>query len=241
LIYRLVIAVTIVFAAVCQSAAEVVIDGPKNVPIGGLCIVTVQGLKADDSLSWAAVPEIQVADLIDRRGQPVLLVPTNKIGTYHLVLAFLDSGKVTQKVHSVKVGEPDPPPTPPEPEPGPEPEPQPEPIPDGKLGFSRMAYTEAMKVHSASRGKAKNLAENFESTASAIAAGAVRSVDEANALMVSKNRAVLSDAERPAWLSFFTAWQQKADAALKDGSLKQTVSDYQAIYEATSQGLRRVK
>lgn len=104
---------------------HVAINGPTDVPIGGLCIVIVEGLKADDSLSWVAVPEIQIADLIDRQGRPVLLVPSNITGTYHLVLAFSDNGKVAQKTHTVRVGQSTPvppgptPPTPVPPGPGP--------------------------------------------------------------------------------------------------------------------------
>lgn len=97
---------------------HVTINGPTEVPVGGLCIVTVEGLKAEDSLSWVAVPAIPIADLLDRQGRPVLLVPSNTVGTYHLVLAFVDDGKVAQRTHTVTVGTPVPPgPTPPGPTP----------------------------------------------------------------------------------------------------------------------------
>lgn len=123
--------VALLVGAVCPSAyaAEVKIQGPAQVPVGGLCIVTVDGLAADDSLSWVAVPELPVADLLDRNGRPVLLVPTNSAGVFHLVLAFADEGKVRQVQHTVTVGGT--PPVPPGPGPGPGPQP-PLPVVEGK-------------------------------------------------------------------------------------------------------------
>lgn len=239
-------------AAAQDKPAELPIDitGPdQRVPraLGAASLFPVKNLPEGAEAVLFMVPDGvgEFFDLANRRdGNPVGIFTCDTPGTYTCVVVAIIGGKLARDTHTITVGGPTPIPPGPIPPgpvpPGPVP-PEPEPIPDGKLGFTRMAFTEASKVAAASRVKSKALADNFESTASAIAAGAVRTVDEANALMVQKNRAALTDGERPHWLPFFTAWSQKADAALKDGSLKATIADYQAVYEATAQGLRRVK
>jgi hypothetical protein len=110
------------------AAQSPTIIAPDAVPIGGLCIVRVEGLAADAKFSWLAIPDVQTADLMERDGSPVLFVATDKAGTFHVVLAYIDGGEVRQKMAKVVVGTPGP--TPPAPNP-----PGPTPVPPNPEGF----------------------------------------------------------------------------------------------------------
>lgn len=107
----LVLAAALVLAPT-GAVAEPTIVAPQQVPIGGLCIVRVDGLAADAKFSWLAIPEVQTADLQERDGSPVLFVATDKAGVYHVVLAYLDAGEVRQAMAKVTVGTPGPVPPP---------------------------------------------------------------------------------------------------------------------------------
>jgi hypothetical protein len=92
------------------------------VPIGGFCDVTITGLADRNKLAWVTVPEIPVrVYAVWGSGDPILSVPTNKAGTWTLVLGFTDDGgkPVLRKIPlTIGVG------------PGPGPEP-PLPVPPG--------------------------------------------------------------------------------------------------------------
>lgn len=226
-----------------RLCAEIKVTGPDSKPVGYTCLFQVEGLPSEKpQVDLLVVPaDGQFLSLYDANGSPVGVFSSDKEGRYTCVLTYVVDGKMGHAFHTVTIGA-TPPPIPPTPVPPTPVPPTPDPvIPDGRLGYTKMAYTEALKIPAANRVKAVALADNFESVASTIAAGAVKTVDEANALMVTKNRAALTDAERPIWLPFFTSWQAKTDALLKEGALKPTVVDYQSIYESTGQGLRRVK
>lgn len=232
--------VALLWASVCQAvaAAEVKVTGPTDPVSPGLPVfLNTDGVKKGDPYQLFIVPDDgQFLVLFDTTDQPVGIYSQTKVGSYVAVLVAYDaeSKQIAKSMHTIRIGGPAPPipPTPIPPVP-------PEPIPDGKLGFTKLAYTEATKL--TDKSKTLAIADNFEGTAAAIAAGTIKTVDAANTDMVTKNRAVLSDPERTVWLPFFRAWSDAADAALRAGTLRPIAAEYAEIYRATADGLRRVK
>lgn len=126
----LALATVLALAPLSSTVAEPVIVAPQSVPIGGLCIVRVDGLEDNAKFSWQAIPpDTQTADLMERDGRPVLFVATNRAGLVHLVLAYSDAAGIHQQLATVVIGG-GPGPGPITPGPGPAPvEPGPQPTP----------------------------------------------------------------------------------------------------------------
>lgn len=112
-------------------AAEPSIDAPQHVPTVGAFIVRVDGLEADAKFSWISAPEVQLADMLERKsGKPILFVSPTQAGDLHLVLAYSDAaGEIHQQVAVVRIGSGPTPPPDPEPDP---PGPDPPPVTVGK-------------------------------------------------------------------------------------------------------------
>jgi hypothetical protein len=244
-------ATAVIVAALCAAASQAAppdganitngfkVDavGPERIEPGEIAVITT-GDSTAKRYAFTVIPASKNF-YIDTGGQKAYLA--GKSGTFTVVLVGIDGELLAIDTHTVTIVAT---PVPPGPGPGPGPTPPPDPlpdVPDGKLGFTKLAFTEGMKVALPTRQKAAALADNFTSVASAISAGAIRTVEEANAEVSKKNREVLQGAARDAWMPFLQAWSDKADAALKAGTLRGTVQEYRDIYMATEQGLRRVQ
>lgn len=126
------------------------------------------------------------------------------------------------------------------------PKPPPPPVPDGpasKFGMTEQSKAWGGAVAAQYRGLAQQLADNFESIASAIAAGAYATPAAANQELAGRNRQVLgtdTDPKLVAWRPFFFEWANAVTALNKDGRAT-TVQDYRDLYLETAAGLRGVK
>lgn len=209
--------------------------------VGQACFFRVMNLPKETISDLFIVPSSgDFLSLFDSDGNPVGVFAADRAGSFTCVLVCVIEGKIFRDTHTVVIGGPVPIPPGPTP-PGPVP-PGPTPVPDGKLGFTKMAFTEASTIAAGSRSKAVELADNFDGAASAIAAGALRSVEASNAEVTAGNRRILADpVHKGAWTPFFFVWAKQSDAALTAGTLKPTVEEYAEIYRATAQGLRLVK
>ncbi len=220
------------------NAADFVVDvkGPDTVPVGDMAEFTV-GDSTATKFAWTVIPSTKNFKIDSSQRKAWL---SGASGSFTIVLVGMDGNNLAIDTQTTTVGT-GPIPIPPGPvPPGPTP-PGPTPIPDGKLGFTKLGFEEGSKVTDPFRSKAAAVADNFDGTAAAIAAGTIKTVEAANAEMVAKNRATIGDAGRAAWLPFFTSWQAAADAAIRAGTLKASVDDYAAVYRATADGLRRIR
>lgn len=143
--------------SVAALADHVKIIGPNEVARGALCILRIDGLEkpAEAVFAWTVAPaDLVIADLMDRQGNPVLLVPTDRDGTWHLVLAHLHGSKINQVVHTVKVGA-GPQPVPPGPNP-----PGPTPVPPGPTPMPGVGFRVFILEETAERDRATALVLN---------------------------------------------------------------------------------
>lgn len=138
----------LVAALICErnAAAEPVIQAPAEpVPIGGFCDVTISGLEDKNQLAWVTVPEIPVrVYAVWGSGDPILSVPTNRAGTWTLVLAFVEADKPVLKKVQLTIGQG------PTPEPTPTPTPTPTPLP-GPTGLRVLILEETESRQALSR------------------------------------------------------------------------------------------
>jgi len=170
---------------------------------------------------------------------------TGPPGQYSVRLTLFSKDKgFTSNTGTVTIGSPTPPPPPPPP-PGP-PVP-PVTIPEGKYGLGPLSFQVVSTQVPADYRKyastvSNSLADNFESVASAIAAGSFTTPDAANKELAGKNRFTLSDpAALNAWMPFFNAWTAKVTDLNKAGTLPNMASEYAVAYKETAAGLRGVK
>lgn len=87
------------------------------------------------------------------------------------------------------------------------------------------------------RPKAGEVADNFDAVASKLAAGSITTIKVAQDELREMNRGTLDVTARTAWLPWFTAWQTKADAMNKAGTLS-TNAHYVQAFTETAAGLR---
>jgi hypothetical protein len=148
---------SLVVPAVCllgliaqRAAAEPTIVAPTEpVPIGGFADVTITGLENKDQLAWVTVPEIPVrVYAVWGSGDPILSVPTNRSGTWTLVLSFIEDDKPVLKKVLLTIGQPGPGPTP---GPTPIPTPDPSPVPPGPTGLRVLILEETESRQALSR------------------------------------------------------------------------------------------
>lgn len=136
----------------------------------------------------------------------------------------------------------------PEPNPGPgpkPPKPNPSPsFPEGQFGLAKWAYENSslVKDDGARLSGALALSKSFGSIASAIAANAIKTPEDALKKAVASNDAALDKdgIKRAAWGDFGKALQEKLYGLYKDKKLN-TVKDYQTAFTEIKEGLEAVK
>ena len=126
---------------------------------------------------------------------------------------------------------------------GPDPEPSaPEPsFPEARYNLQKKAYSLATsKVPAAIRkGSAAAVAKSFESMASAVAAGAVKEVDELLKKTAESNRAAVG-ANKAAWEPFFKEMQDTL-YSLYESKQMLTATDFAEAWREVAAGLKSVK
>jgi len=128
-------------------------------------------------------------------------------------------------------------------DPGPDPEPSaPEPLfPEAKYSLHKKAYSLAMtKVPAAIRkSTATAVAKSFESMASAVAAGAIKEVDDLLKKTAESNRAAVG-ANKAAWEPFFKEMQDTL-YSLYESKQMLTATDFAEAWREVAAGLKSVK
>ena len=130
-------------------------------------------------------------------------------------------------------------------DPGPSPVPDPsapEPsFPEARYNLHKKAYSLAMsKVPAATRkGSAAAVAKSFESMASAVAAGAVKEVDDLLKKTAESNRAAVG-ANKAAWEPFFKEMQDTLYSLYEDKQMV-TAADFAEAWREVAAGLKAVK
>ncbi len=126
---------------------------------------------------------------------------------------------------------------------GPDPEPSaPEPsFPEARYNLQKKAYSLATsKVPAAIRkGSAAAVAKSFESMASAVAAGAVKEVDDLLKKTAESNRAAVG-ANKAAWEPFFKEMQDTL-YSLYESKQMLTATDFAEAWREVAAGLKSVK
>ncbi len=231
------------------AAAQVtaVISGPKTAEVGDLVILDGSG-SSGTAFRWVLVGSKKT--FLQIEGGKKLVFASGTTGEYVFVLVVggqVQGGgmEVATQEYRLNVGNmpgpqpppgPEPPPQPP-PGPGPQPPPQPPPgpapVPAGTYGLTKIAYDAAMQIPASKRAiVGEALADNFEGTSAAIAAGTVRSVNDANKSLGEKNRAT-TGTDRELWVPVITAFANKMT------SLRlATLAEHQEAYAAFGDGLR---
>lgn len=184
---------------------------------------------------------------------------TGPPGTYDIDVIALQDGVLVQEYAQLVIvphapPKPDPSPGPqpgpqpgpspgPDPSPGPSPEPQPDPtppptLPDDPWGVAKLVYTEAVKIPAAARGKAGELADNFDAVAAGIHAGQFRNggFQAAQKTIAESNQQTLGS-ERAAWDPLFT----RLHTHTQERRVPTTLAAYADLYAAIAAGLRAAK
>jgi len=126
-------------------------------------------------------------------------------------------------------------------------DPNPEPLapeptfPEARYNLQKKAYSLAInKVPAAIRkGSATAVAKSFESMASAVAAGAIKEVDELLKKTAESNRAAVG-ANKAAWEPFFKEMQE-ALYSLYESKQMLTATDFAEAWREVAAGLKSVK
>lgn len=128
-------------------------------------------------------------------------------------------------------------------DPGPAPDPAaPDPVfPEAKYSLQKKAYSLAMtKVPAAIRkNTATAVAKSFEAMASAVAAGAIKEVDDLLKKTAESNRAAVG-ANKAAWEPFFKEMQDTL-YSLYEGKQMVTATDFAEAWREVAAGLKSVK
>lgn len=170
--------------------------------------------------------------------------PTKYLVVLDVVYEFWNHGKIvkTSGIVSREViigGGPGP-----NPSPSPTPTPVPTPsVPDGKYGLTKLSYQTAMaKVKGDKAKSAKALSDNYASVATRLAAGAIKTLDDAFEEIRKGNLAALekSGASKSDWEGWDEVLRKSIYKLYSDDKLK-VLSDYPDVFKAISDGLAFVK
>lgn len=177
-----------------------------------------------------------------------LVFATGSTGRYTFVLVAAnadESGKpaVALAKHVVTIGaDPGPGPNPDPNPPGPEP-PDP-PLPPGRFDLARQARDWTASVTLAAserRHTAALVADGFEAIAAAIAAGTVRTAEDALAQLRAAHQAALSAPQYEAWRAGWNPSFRAAMTRLDDLNQLPALADVADAFREISQGLRGVR
>ena len=195
----------------------VAIDGPKTAGVGELCVFN---LTSDEAIAdWNIVPQ---ADFYVDTAKRTLVFSTPKAGNYTIIAATIVEGKPLVLTHSCSYGLN---PTP-YPQPNPEPQPQPDPPKPATLKdwVTQNIPNDGMK-------DTKYLADCFDSTASGMERGMIRTVDAAYASIRTNTQTKVSN---KTWGGFFDGLETEVNKNLGNGNVK----DLASLYRQIAQGLR---
>lgn len=169
--------------------------------------------------------------------------------TYSVALTainYTDKSSI-QKIFFVEISGngPNPPPPDPDPDPPNPPDPPPGPVepvfPDGTYKLAKFTYDNAPKGGN-NITLANNLANNFQTVSSSIAAGVITSINNANSDLKTRNQATFAQhgSTPPEWAAFFTKFSEKMNSLFAANQLI-TVQDLRTAFQEIEQGLREVK
>ena len=181
-------------------AAAATIEGPTEVEPGTLVRVTAK-LDDNHSADWTLFP-FQLDHETTTDGRLLFAAPCAGVSTVFVELRdlWVEDGRVlsTKTRHTISIVQ-DGPPTPPAPPTPPEPDKPAPPAPDDLQGIARVAYEAVAAIAPTHRSLAPKIAANFQAAAAAIAAGTVRSLDDALKQVQTTNASTLSGPTRDAW------------------------------------------
>ncbi|MCA9184655.1 MAG: hypothetical protein R3E01_10315 [Pirellulaceae bacterium] len=222
-------------------AASIV--APEQVVPGSL--VRVQAtLPTDHTADWAVFPfELDHETTPD--GRLLFAAPCQGVEQIFIELRemWVEDGRVhSQKSRcTIRVDNryPPSPPGPPEPSPPPGPDAPTPPPPEDLQGIARVAYEAVAQLTPASRALAPKIAANFQASAAAIAAGTVRSVDDALRQVQAANASTLTGVTRESWAPALETiglrWTELINA-----QVIRTVKDAEKQLREVSRGMRLV-
>lgn len=213
-----------------------VIVGPERGNPGDLIVLDATQSRDAVGFAWVLADGDKTFLEVDN-GRKVVFA-TGTAGRYTFVLVAANAqadGKPQVAVarHVLTVGEPSPNPNPPGP--------QPDPLPPGKYGLASFARDAATGVSLAAVERVRTaaaLANSFDSIASTIAAGAIKTPGDAIAATQANNITALGSA-RDAWRPWAEALRVKLNA-LSDSGQMTAMDDYVAAWREISTGLRAV-
>ncbi|MCL2120276.1 MAG: hypothetical protein FWH27_17810 [Planctomycetaceae bacterium] len=196
---------------------SVAIDGPKSAGVGELCVFN---LTSDEAIAdWQIVPQ---ADFYVDTAKRTLVFSTPRAGNYTIIAATILEGKPLVLTHACSYG------TSPAPYPQPDPQPQPQPDPPKP---STLKDWVTQNIPNDGRKDAKYLADCFDSAASGMERGTIRTVDAAYASIRTCTQTKVSN---KTWGGFFDGLEGEVSGKLGDGKTKKLA----ALYRQIAQGLR---
>lgn len=222
-------------AAVASAAApRAEIVGPAKVrPYQGVMLDASGSVAAEDGLIWDFISHPDDGILTSEGGRKAFFVsPSGGKLVIRLLAVDLDGGKakVASARWEIVIDGPLPPPGP---------DPGPGPAPDDLTGLSRDVRDWADGIPTEARRIAPELAANFESVASSIAAGVLTDPKRIIETTFAANKSTQRE-HAPAWAEFFQRLSVRLNELAKAGTLR-TPADHQKTWGEIAAGLRRVK
>jgi len=219
-----------------------VIAGPERGNPGDL--VVLDATQSRDAVGFAWVLADGDKTFLEVENGRKVVFATGTAGRYTFVLVVANAqadGKpqVVVARHVLTIGDPQPNPNPPNPNP---PGPQPEPLPPGKYGLAGFTCDAAANVPLSAAERMRTaaaLAGSFDSIASTIAAGAIKTPADAIAATQANNITVLGNS-RDAWRTWAEALRVKLNTLSESGQMT-AMEDYITAWREISTGLRAVK
>lgn len=222
------------------------ISGPTKALAGQLVRLTADGQGAA-TVAWEVISDddfpILVDDAVDpngkiERGKYLTFSMPAKAKVRFLLMAISGSTPSIAK-WAVELDSPVPPtpPTPPVPPPNP---PGPTPTPDGVLGLIKVVRDASAAVVDPDKvASAQKIAGNYAGVASAIAAGGIKTHDEAQKAMAEGNKSALG-AKVDAWAPCLDAIRGALNK-LDDAGKLNTIADVQAAADELATAFKGVK
>ena len=216
-----------------------VIVGPERGNPGDLIVLDATQSRDAVGFAWVLADGDKTFLEVDNGRKVVFATGTSGRYTFVLVAANAQAdGKPQVAVarHVLTVGEPSPNPTPNPPGP------QPDPLPPGKYGLASFTRDAATGVSLAAVERVRTaaaLANSFDSIASTIAAGAIKTPSDVIAATQANNITALGSA-RDAWRPWAETLRVKLNA-LSDAGQLASLEEYVTAWREISTGLRAVK
>ena len=226
--------ITLICSESFGQSPKAVIVGPSG-GIPGDLLVLDSSESEGDHFAWMVEPsEVneKPSFLVLEQGRKCIVCSVP--GKYIVVLAASSADGVQLAKWTVVVAGDRPEPQP-KPNPNPKPKPEPQPTPS-KYGLVEVARGAVALVPAESRGKSAALADAFDSVASQIAAGALRTVEAIIDSNRIQSKAALGD-DYDAWKPATTTISKAVGELAADGKLK-TLEQHQEAWEEIAKGLR---